>query len=79
MLVGSIDLIAADGRGITIVDFKTDAPPKGPLDESMPQYVRQLEAYGDLIRAAELPGRDQIRLGLLFTGDGSLHWHPTKT
>ena len=78
LLVGSIDLISANGESITIVDFKTDAPPTGTLTQSMPQYLRQLEAYGDLIRAAKLPGHDQIRLGLLFTADGSLHWHPTK-
>ena len=79
MLIGSIDLIAADGKSITIIDFKTDAPPSGSLDQSMPDYLRQLEAYGELVRAAKLPGHEQIRLGLLFTGDGSLHWHRTKS
>jgi ATP-dependent helicase/nuclease subunit A len=62
MLVGVIDLIAVKGDETWIVDFKTDQPPTGDVEDELPGYVRQLRAYGGVVA-----GDEGARLALLFT------------
>jgi len=70
LLSGYIDLVAVtDGHG-DVVDFKTDAPPQGPVEYAYPQYVGQVRAYGRLLGASRVLQDRSIRCRLLFAADG---------
>jgi ATP-dependent exoDNAse (exonuclease V) beta subunit len=75
LLRGYVDLLSASARGMDLIDFKTDPPPRGPVAEAYPAYVEQVRIY-DRLLAGRLPAGGRIRCGLLFTADGSLHWLP---
>jgi ATP-dependent helicase/nuclease subunit A len=72
LLVGYADLVHAEAGVVTVIDFKTDAPP-GPSGASL-AYVEQVRTYGRLLGA--LKSATTVRAGLLFTGDGQLYWAP---
>jgi hypothetical protein len=72
LLSGYADLVAAGADGLVVLDFKTDPPPLGPPEETVPQYVEQVLCYARLLRAAGLDRGQAIRPGLLFTADGAI-------
>ncbi len=74
LMSGYIDLLAATGRQMVVIDFKTDAPPAGPVEDSYPEYVRQVKAYATLLQTAGVTGDGATRCGLLFTADGRVRW-----
>jgi ATP-dependent helicase/nuclease subunit A len=74
LLSGYIDLVASEDGVVSVVDFKTDAPPGGDVCASHPAYVEQVRSYGRILVELGLAAEDSVRCGLLFTGDGSLHW-----
>lgn len=49
LLSGYIDLVTVTDGQVDVIDFKTDAPPQGPLEYAYPQYVGQVQAYGRMI------------------------------
>jgi ATP-dependent exoDNAse (exonuclease V) beta subunit len=73
MLLGYVDLVRVDGEEVTVIDYKTDLPPSGPVATAMPDYVAQVRRYGRLLAQAGIGG-GRVRCGLLFTGDGSVGW-----
>ena len=74
LLTGYIDLVGASGGHLDVIDFKTDAPPEGELEEAYPDYVSQIRIYGRLLEAAGVPRGRRLRLGLLFTADAIIRW-----
>jgi ATP-dependent helicase/nuclease subunit A len=73
LLLACADFVHYGPAGLTIVDFKSDTPPTGPVAATYPAYVRQVQTYGRLLRqVAALAG--PWRCGLLFTASGDLHW-----
>jgi ATP-dependent exoDNAse (exonuclease V) beta subunit len=74
LLGGYIDLVAVTTRQLIVVDFKTDAPPAGPVEDTYPAYVRQVAAYTRLLQTAGIGTGRAARYGLLFTADGSIRW-----
>ncbi len=76
LLSGFVDLVAAGERRIDVVDFKTDAPPRGDVGETHPEYVAQVTAYGRLLSELGVAAGRTVRCGLLFTADGILRWVP---
>jgi ATP-dependent helicase/nuclease subunit A len=74
LLSGYVDLVSVTSALVDVIDFKTDAPPQGPGAEAYRDYASQVRAYGRLLGDAGcLTGR-QLRTGLLFSADGSIHW-----
>jgi ATP-dependent helicase/nuclease subunit A len=74
LLIGYADLVAMRDRQTIILDFKTDLPPRGAVEQTHPEYVAQVRTYASLLNAAQ-PGRmPEIRCGLLFTADGQIRW-----
>jgi ATP-dependent helicase/nuclease subunit A len=59
---------------LEVIDFKTDAPPEGPLEAGYAEYAAQVAAYGRLLDASGLLGERRLRCGLLFTADGRIRW-----
>jgi ATP-dependent helicase/nuclease subunit A len=74
LLSGYIDLVVADSNRLNVIDFKTDMPPAGAVEETYPEYVRQVKAYGKLLADAGVAGARRLHCGLLFTGDGAIRW-----
>ena len=74
LLSGYIDLVAVTDGSVDVIDFKTDAPPHGPVEHAYPQYVGQVRAYGRLLGASGILQDRSIRCGLLFTADGEIRW-----
>ena len=74
LLQGYIDLVALQDGQLVVVDFKTDAPPRGNVDESYAGYVEQVRDYGRILLELGLGKAGAVRCGLLFTGDGGLRW-----
>jgi ATP-dependent helicase/nuclease subunit A len=74
LLSGYIDLVAVADGHVDVIDFKTDAPPQGPVEHAYPRYVGQVRAYGRLLGASGIPKDRTIRCGLLFTADGEIRW-----
>ncbi len=72
LLSGYIDFVAQTPEGITVVDFKTDAPRAGEVGVAFPRYAAQLRTYVDLLRAAGIG--ESFRAGLLFTATGEIRW-----
>jgi ATP-dependent helicase/nuclease subunit A len=73
LLIGYADLVAVRDGGGVILDFKTDQPPRGDVEETHPEYAAQVRTYAALLRAAEV-GAGRVRCGLLFTADGVIRW-----
>ncbi|HXQ23632.1 MAG TPA: UvrD-helicase domain-containing protein [Candidatus Acidoferrales bacterium] len=74
LLTGFIDLLAVGADTAMVIDFKTDAAAPGGLPAAHARYARQLRLYGEMLRTAGLVGDRQLRLGLLLTATGKLHW-----
>jgi ATP-dependent exoDNAse (exonuclease V) beta subunit len=74
LMTGYIDLLVLNAAEAMVIDFKTDAPPAGPVFASYPNYATQLRLYGEMLRAAGMVGARELRLGLLLTAAGELHW-----
>jgi ATP-dependent helicase/nuclease subunit A len=74
LLGGYIDLVAVVGDRVVVIDVKTDMPPAGAVEKAHPEYVRQVWAYGELLRRAGVAEGRAVRCGLLFTGDGEIRW-----
>ncbi|WP_242333382.1 exodeoxyribonuclease V subunit beta [Anaeromyxobacter sp. SG66] len=73
LLTGYVDLLAAAADGVvTVIDFKTDAPPEGDVYETHPAYVEQVRSYGRILK--ELGVAREVKGGLLFTATGTIHW-----
>jgi ATP-dependent helicase/nuclease subunit A len=72
LLSGYVDLLAAEGGGVTVIDFKTDAPPQGDVAASHPAYVEQVRSYARILR--ELGVATAVRAGLLFTAEEGIRW-----
>ncbi len=74
LLQGYVDLLASRDGVVTVVDFKTDAPPRGPVADAYPAYVDQVREYGRILVKLGLATPGAVRCGLLFTGDGGMRW-----
>jgi ATP-dependent exoDNAse (exonuclease V) beta subunit len=74
LLSGYLDFLAVNTECVTVIDYKTDAPRPGPLAAAFPQYAAQLHLYGDLLRAADVVGARELRLGVLLTATGEIRW-----
>ena len=72
MLVGFVDLLAADAGGLTLVDFKTDPPVDGPVESAYPAYVAQLRGYAELLAPLAASADKPLRTFLLFTASGGM-------
>ncbi len=77
LLSGYIDLVDAAIDHVRVIDFKTDAPPPGPVEDTYPEYVAQVRIYGRLLTTMHVPPTRSARIGLLFTADGTLRWART--
>jgi len=77
LLLGTIDLVAAERDELIVIDFKTDAPPTGAVESALPGYVEQLRTYARLL--TESTGTTAVRTGLLFSADGNIRWIPTAS
>lgn len=74
LLVGAIDLLAISDDTVSIVDFKTDSPPRGAVEQTHSGYVAQIRTYASLLeRSGAFDGR-RVRCGLLFSADGRMRW-----
>jgi ATP-dependent exoDNAse (exonuclease V) beta subunit len=71
---GYIDLVSVTADRVDVIDFKTDAPPDGPAAVVYRHYAAQVRAYGQLLRSAGCITGRQLRTGLLFSADASIHW-----
>lgn len=74
MLIGFIDLVVTRDDNVYVIDFKTDEPPPAGVLNSYPKYARQVGVYAELLTASGQFKNRQVRPGLLFSADGSLHW-----
>jgi ATP-dependent helicase/nuclease subunit A len=74
LLQGYVDLLSARDGGVVVVDFKTDAAPRGFVAEAYPAYVEQVREYGRILVKLGLAKAGAVRCGLLFTADGGLRW-----
>jgi hypothetical protein len=59
---------------ITIVDFKTDAPPPGDVATTYASYVEQVRSYGRILVELGVARTGAVKCGLLFTADGRMRW-----
>jgi ATP-dependent helicase/nuclease subunit A len=71
---GYIDLVAVKDGRVEVIDFKTDTPPPGPIEQTYPKYAAQVRIYGKLLETAGILKDRHLRCGLLFTADGSIRW-----
>ena len=71
---GYIDLVAVENDRIDIIDFKTDTPPTGLVEQTYPKYAVQVRTYGKLLENAGILKDRQLRCGLLCTADGSIRY-----
>jgi ATP-dependent helicase/nuclease subunit A len=71
---GYIDLVAVRDGHVTVIDFKTDTPPPGPVEQAYPNYAAQVGIYGKLLDAAGVLKGRRLGRGLLFTADGAIRW-----
>ncbi len=74
LLGGYIDLVSATDGRLDVLDFKTDAPPQGPVEQTYPEYAVQVQTYGRLLETTAALGAHELRCGLLFTADGGIRW-----
>ena len=71
---GYIDLVAVARGCVYVIDFKTDAPPQGPVEHAYPEYAGQVRLYGRLLQQCGVVQDRELRCGLLFTADGDIRW-----
>ncbi len=76
-ITGQIDRLVETPERIYIVDYKTNRPPPGQIDDVAPAYHLQLAAYRLVIREIFTDGRD-ICAGLLWTHGPHLMEIPDK-
>ena len=74
LATGFIDLVAVADGHVDVIDFKTDMPPPGPVEQAYPKYVAQVRIYGKLLEATGVLKDRRLRCGLLFTANGAIHW-----
>ena len=74
LVSGFIDLLVAEPAGLCVIDFKTDAAPRGDVRDEYPAYVEQVRAYAKVLEASGVPELRVARAALLFTADGGLRW-----
>ena len=74
LLGGYIDLVSATDGRLDVLDFKTDSPPQGPVEQTYPEYAGQVQTYGRLLETTGALGAQELRCGLLFTADGGIRW-----
>jgi ATP-dependent helicase/nuclease subunit A len=65
---------AGDGAEVVVLDFKTDAPPRGEVAGVHPAYVEQVRTYGRMLVDSGLAREGSVRCGLLYTADGAIRW-----
>jgi ATP-dependent helicase/nuclease subunit A len=70
LVAGCADLVARTADGVTLLDFKTDAPPANSQVVA-PRYIDQVVGYAAVLASALAT---PIRAGLLFTADGGVRW-----
>lgn len=68
LLLGYVDFVVAKGDELVVVDFKTDAAPKGDVIVTHAEYVEQVRTYSHML------GAKRGRAGLLFSEDGRMRW-----
>jgi ATP-dependent exoDNAse (exonuclease V) beta subunit len=74
LVSGYIDLVGIQDGRVDVIDFKTDTPPPGTVEQAYPKYVAQVRIYGSLLEAVGVLKDRRLRCGLLFTADGNIHW-----
>jgi ATP-dependent helicase/nuclease subunit A len=74
LLGGYIDLVSATDGCLDVLDFKTDTPPSGPVEQAYPAYAGQVRTYGRLLEKPGTLEAPKLRCGLLFTADGGIRW-----
>jgi len=74
LLGGYIDPASATDSRLDVLDFKTDAPPPRPVEQTYPGYAGQVQTYGRLLEITGALGAHNPRCGLLFTADGAIRW-----
>jgi ATP-dependent helicase/nuclease subunit A len=74
LLLGYSDLVSVTAGRLDVLDFKTDAPPAGAVEDTYPEYASQVQLYGRLLQAAGVVGERRLRCGLLFISDGVIRW-----
>ncbi|MET0388239.1 MAG: UvrD-helicase domain-containing protein [Polyangiales bacterium] len=74
LLTGYLDLLIAMPQALCIIDFKTDAAPRGDVERLYPGYVEQVRTYRRLLESSTFTQGRDVRAALLFTADGTLHW-----
>jgi ATP-dependent helicase/nuclease subunit A len=74
LVSGFVDLLVAQPDGLSVIDFKTDAAPRGDVRDEYRAYVEQVRAYARVLEASGVPELRVARAGLLFTADGGLRW-----
>lgn len=74
LLVGYVDLVVADADRLCVIDFKTDTPPAGAVEETYPEYARQVRTYATLLAEAGIPRTRPLQCGVLFTSNGVSRW-----
>jgi ATP-dependent exoDNAse (exonuclease V) beta subunit len=78
LLSGYIDLVGSTEEAFRVIDFKTDAPPTGTVEQTYPEYAAQVRAYGRLLAATGILGDRKLSCGLLFTADGGIRYTEPK-
>jgi ATP-dependent helicase/nuclease subunit A len=74
LLQGYIDLLGWRDGVVTVVDFKTDAPPPGDVASTYASYVEQVTIYGRILVELGIARPGGVQCGLLFTADGRMRW-----
>lgn len=74
LLQGYIDLLGWRDDVITVVDFKTDAPPPGDVAATYASYVEQVRSYCRILVELGVARPGAVKWGLLFTADGRMRW-----
>jgi ATP-dependent exoDNAse (exonuclease V) beta subunit len=71
---GYIDLVAVKDGRVDVIDFKTDMPPPGQVEQTYPKYAAQVRTYAKLLESVGVLNDRHLRCGLLFTADGAIRW-----
>jgi ATP-dependent helicase/nuclease subunit A len=74
LLSGYVDLLGARGGRLSVVDFKTDAPPAGDVGATHAGYVGQVRSYARILVQLGLAPAGCVDAGLLFTAEGDVRW-----
>jgi ATP-dependent helicase/nuclease subunit A len=74
LLTGYLDLVGLRAGETVVLDFKTDAPPRGEVSASHPAYVEQVRTYGRILVELGVAREGAVRCGLLYTADGGIRW-----